>query len=92
MRDDHIDDFVWVDALCMNQKDEKEKKSQVRQIRDTYAKAETTIAWPVPPAGDSDRAMAEFRRVGSYVVANGFLALMIELGTLPSDDTKRYQM
>jgi hypothetical protein len=39
---------LWVDAICINQKDDKEKSSQVMQMRDIYANASRTLIWLGP--------------------------------------------
>ncbi|KAK6953405.1 hypothetical protein Daesc_005709 [Daldinia eschscholtzii] len=36
---------IWVDAICINQSDYREKAHQVRLMRDIYSKAESTIIW-----------------------------------------------
>ncbi|KAI1483789.1 HET-domain-containing protein [Daldinia eschscholtzii] len=36
---------IWVDAICINQSDDREKTHQVRLMRDIYSKAESTIIW-----------------------------------------------
>ncbi|KAH8894696.1 hypothetical protein GQ53DRAFT_643223, partial [Thozetella sp. PMI_491] len=41
---------VWVDALCINQKDVKEKNYVVRRMVDIYSKAERVISY----LGDND--------------------------------------
>lgn len=39
------DQILWVDALCINQTDPREKGHQVGQMRNTYEKAETVLVW-----------------------------------------------
>ncbi|KAF2267312.1 hypothetical protein CC78DRAFT_614253 [Lojkania enalia] len=49
---------IWIDAICINQKDESERASQVRKMREIYSSAWTVIAWlgesgewtPIPDA------------------------------------------
>ena len=36
--------WVWVDAICINQKDDHERSHQVRQMRNIYSKASEVIA------------------------------------------------
>ena len=36
---------LWVDALCINQKDGQERSQQVRNMRQIYSKARHVIAW-----------------------------------------------
>jgi hypothetical protein len=37
--------ILWVDSICMNQKDELEKTHQVRLMGDIYQKAEVVLIW-----------------------------------------------
>lgn len=39
---------VWVDAICINQKDEKEKSQQVRAMSEVYSQAVEVSAWLGP--------------------------------------------
>lgn len=48
---------LWVDALCINQKDEAEKNHQVEMMREIYSGAQLVIAWLGSSAEDSDLAM-----------------------------------
>jgi hypothetical protein len=36
---------IWIDAICINQKDNKEKSSQVRKMRHIYEQAASVIIW-----------------------------------------------
>lgn len=36
---------LWIDAVCINQKDLDERNEQVLQMRDVYTKAESVIVW-----------------------------------------------
>lgn len=35
----------WIDAVCIDQEDEREKTIQVRRMRDIYSRAQTTVSW-----------------------------------------------
>ncbi|KAI4181337.1 MAG: hypothetical protein LQ346_006810 [Caloplaca aetnensis] len=48
---------LWVDAICINQADAEEKRSQVEIMRDIYVSAHHTWVWLGPPAADSDEAI-----------------------------------
>ncbi|KAI5467693.1 heterokaryon incompatibility protein-domain-containing protein [Mariannaea sp. PMI_226] len=39
------DVYLWADAICINQEDNKEKGHQVRQMRDVYKTAEEVFIW-----------------------------------------------
>jgi flagellar biosynthesis protein FliQ len=36
---------IWIDALCINQKDNQEKSEQVQQMREIYANARQVVVW-----------------------------------------------
>ncbi|PMD46760.1 HET-domain-containing protein, partial [Hyaloscypha variabilis F] len=36
---------LWIDAICINQKDELEKATQIREMKNIYSKASTVLAW-----------------------------------------------
>lgn len=42
---------IWIDAICMNQKDDVEKPSQLGMMRDIYRGGENVVVWL---GGDSD--------------------------------------
>ncbi|EUC29241.1 hypothetical protein COCCADRAFT_40367 [Bipolaris zeicola 26-R-13] len=35
----------WVDSLCINQQDEKEKNKQVKRMKDIYGRARAVVVW-----------------------------------------------
>lgn len=45
-------DWIWVDAICINQQDDREKSEQVGMMEKTYSKAQMVSVWlglaPVP--------------------------------------------
>ncbi|KAI1326194.1 heterokaryon incompatibility protein-domain-containing protein [Xylariaceae sp. FL0255] len=40
-----IKNLLWVDAICINQRDDVEKTAQVRIMREIYARAKRTVIW-----------------------------------------------
>ncbi|GFN14983.1 HET domain-containing protein [Aspergillus tubingensis] len=75
---------MWIDAICINQRDLGERASQVSMMRDIYQGSNTTVIW----LGDGDeRAESSFdlaRRFydqshGDGVSSQGILMLMKEL-------------
>jgi hypothetical protein len=65
--------LVWVDALCINQKDPVERSQQVRQMRQIYSRASEVISWI--PCG-SEQAV-------DYLVRNRFHGEGIETEVQP---------
>lgn len=59
---------LWVDALCINQKDMEEKSQQVQMMRDIYKKAKDAVIWIGPARDESDVALEFIERIGRPVV------------------------
>lgn len=47
---------VWVDALCINQKDLTERSLQVLRMGIIYSKAKNVLVWLGPASKESDSA------------------------------------
>ncbi|CAG8972123.1 hypothetical protein HYALB_00008128 [Hymenoscyphus albidus] len=47
---------IWIDAICINQKDDVEKKPQLEMMKDIYCGAENVIAWLGPDSDDPEAA------------------------------------
>ncbi|KAH7346853.1 heterokaryon incompatibility protein-domain-containing protein [Rhexocercosporidium sp. MPI-PUGE-AT-0058] len=47
----------WIDSVCINQSNEKEKSSQVAEMRNIYAKASRTLVWLGAEADQSTLAL-----------------------------------
>lgn len=48
---------IWVDAICINQKDEEEKTNQIQLMQEIYTWAHTVYAWLGNGNEQTDRAM-----------------------------------
>lgn len=62
--------LVWVDAICINQSDLTEKSLQVRNMKQIYHQATTTIAWLGDHNGDEAEMGLKFLnsvRAGSWI-------------------------
>ena len=60
---------LWVDAVCINQRDELEKNAQVREMGAIYSRAKLVVAWLGPAADGSDVALEKLHRVGRLQLA-----------------------
>lgn len=56
----HEPRYLWIDALCINQADDREKGHQVGQMKDVYEKAERVLIWLGPALEDTDSLMVRY--------------------------------
>jgi len=54
--------FLWIDAICINQKNEAEKTSQVSIMGDIYARAQKVNVW-LSRSTEAMRAAFEYMRL-----------------------------
>lgn len=55
---------LWIDAICINQGDDREKERQIRIMAYIYAQASCVIVWLGKEGDNSDRALEEIRAAG----------------------------
>jgi hypothetical protein len=58
--------YLWIDAICINQKDNVEKGLQVAQMRNIYSFAEEVIAWVGEQDQDSELTMDGLKKLVQY--------------------------
>lgn len=56
--------YLWVDQICINQKDENEKASQVKAMSKIYTQAREVVAWLGPTAKNTELAFRHLRLLG----------------------------
>ncbi len=61
--------ILWIDALCINQEDMKERSSQVARMADIYRLANRVVVWlgPESEEGRSSEALSTLRGIGSKI-------------------------
>jgi hypothetical protein len=64
LRHHFIERILWVDALCINQRDLSEKEQQIRFMAKIYTQANRVVVWLGEAADDSDQALDEIRVAG----------------------------
>jgi len=57
IRKESRDSLLWIDALCINQEDLREKGQQVAMMGDIFRNASSVIVWLGPAGDNSDLAM-----------------------------------
>lgn len=64
LRDHACSRIIWVDAICIDQADEKEKGHQIQFMAAIFAKANRVIVWLGEAQEDSDQALKSIRIAG----------------------------
>jgi hypothetical protein len=60
--------IIWIDAICINQANEKEKQRQIPLMAEIYAKASRVVVWLGEAEADGDRALEVIRLTGEKSV------------------------
>lgn len=81
LRDKRSEVLVWVDALCINQKDNEERTKQIEMMTDIYRKAESVAIWLGPEADDSDAALRLLKGLNTDEAARKHLSTTITSGS-----------
>jgi hypothetical protein len=66
LRDRSIERIIWIDAICINQGDLKEKGQQVQSMAKIYSKASRVIVWLGGATPDSGQALKEIRIAADF--------------------------
>jgi hypothetical protein len=62
-----VSELLWVDAICINQRDVEERSAQVRMMGDIYRNATIVISWLGPEADKSSEAMTALNSIAQEV-------------------------
>ena len=65
LRDRLLERIVWIDAICINQDDNKEKGGQIQLMAEIYSKANRVTVWLGEAEGDGERALEAICRAGA---------------------------
>ncbi|KAI2637516.1 heterokaryon incompatibility protein-domain-containing protein [Xylaria nigripes] len=58
---------LWIDAICINQKDDAERNLQVKRMGNIYSLARRVIVWLGPERDDSAHALSTLRLLANQV-------------------------
>lgn len=73
---------IWIDAICINQRDESEKMSQILLMGDIYSKAKITYIWLGEGSAATNRAMA-------YLKTTGYLKSFFRHGKITEGELRK---
>lgn len=57
IRKDDLEEWFWIDQICINQVDQEEKSQQVCRMAEIYTKAQRVLIWLSPSFENSDNLM-----------------------------------
>ncbi|OAL03805.1 ankyrin, partial [Phaeosphaeriaceae sp. SRC1lsM3a] len=66
LRSKHVDKILWVDAICINQENERERGHQVQQMCKIYSQAEAVTVWLGESTDETDLLMESLQRLDEY--------------------------
>ncbi|XP_014557713.1 hypothetical protein COCVIDRAFT_74268, partial [Bipolaris victoriae FI3] len=69
-RSEDVDRVLWVDAICIDQGNEKERGHQVQQMCKIYSHAEEVIIWLGQPTAETNVLMDSLRELEGYSLAH----------------------
>jgi hypothetical protein len=59
-----LERIIWVDAICIDQKNTEEKEQQIQIMAKIYSQANRVLVWLGEAADNSDQALEEIRAAG----------------------------
>ncbi|KAK3114511.1 hypothetical protein LTR53_007115 [Teratosphaeriaceae sp. CCFEE 6253] len=68
--------LIWIDQICINQHDNKEKTGQVAMMRDIYARSSLTIAWLGEANAETNVALKAAHRIALAGTSSAFAEAM----------------
>ncbi|KAI0178853.1 heterokaryon incompatibility protein-domain-containing protein [Hypoxylon sp. FL1284] len=83
---------LWIDAICINQKDSQEKTQQVRLMKDIYSRAKRTVVWlsgrrtaTEQPAGPAEEPENSREHLKSFNMGEWYVPLSTKFGGVDVD-------
>jgi hypothetical protein len=70
LRDRSFERIIWVDAVCINQENRKEKGQQIQFMAKIYSQANRVVVWLGEATNDGDLALEKIRDAGGKKSTN----------------------
>jgi hypothetical protein len=65
LRNHSAERILWIDAICIDQANQKEKEQQIQSMAKVYGRANRVVVWLGEASDDSDLALEEIRIASS---------------------------
>jgi hypothetical protein len=70
LRNHSMERILWIDAICIDQANQKEKEDQIQIMAKIYGQADRVIVWLGEAAQHSDQTFEKIRDVGGDMSTN----------------------
>jgi hypothetical protein len=78
----NLEAYYWIDALCINQKDEQEKSFQVPLMYDIYSSSEKVLVFAGEESEDSEAALKFLMLLARHLQSLSYTETSITIATL----------
>ncbi|PMD20744.1 HET-domain-containing protein [Hyaloscypha hepaticicola] len=68
LRNSSLERIIWIDAICIDQKNDEEKAQQIQLMAKIYSQASRVLVWLGEAADNSDQALKEIRAAGRKAI------------------------
>jgi hypothetical protein len=75
LRDPNTTRFLWIDAICIDQKNDIEKNQQIMRMAEIYKYAQRVIVWLGGATSDSSMALRTLGHIGNQIEFSGSLSI-----------------
>ncbi|RYN79389.1 hypothetical protein AA0120_g10711 [Alternaria tenuissima] len=72
LRSEHIDRVIWVDAICIDQNNIRERGHQVQQMCKIYSQAEEVVVWLGQATQETDVLMGSLQQLENHSSIHGY--------------------
>ncbi|RYO19167.1 hypothetical protein AA0111_g10544 [Alternaria arborescens] len=72
LRSEHIDRVIWVDAICIDQNNMRERGHQVQQMCKIYSQAEEVVVWLGEATQETDVLMGSLQQLENHSSIYGY--------------------
>jgi hypothetical protein len=68
LRNSSLERIIWIDAICIDQKNDEERAQQIQLMAKIYSQASRVLVWLGEAADNSDQALKEIRAAGRKAI------------------------